>query len=1283
MISQTKFQYVYATLLTLLLVGMVAGLAARPSPGAAAEPDKQTVRILTIGDSITYGYLSIMANSIESAGRDGNYPKAYTGTVVASLDRASYRLPLYQMFTKPESPYEFDFVGKVYTDAEKPYSFTDYPVDKPGYPRPPNPKEDLAFVGWYGYTTAKINSNATSAGLNGIIGNIEAPHVALIHLGTNDINKAVSLDKTKEALTGILKTLKNKNSDMNIYIAQIIPAGYNGRYCDDVSTTDEVPNNPFPTKDWRTFAAKCDKFCYDWGCESATARFNREIAQWCGVSDYIFVDHVDNCTFSNNPDKELQGYKNIYLVNLAAGFDIENWLIPADEVHPTRHGECQIALRWYYALHATKYPNLPGIPASFCREYKEGYAENKGHTRRITTNSSQQPNLHAPLLSANGKYVAYLSDATDLDSQCSNGEYHTYVLDLATGKSTCVSVSSGPQSVQANSTTTDPAISADGNFIAFSSTATNLSNECNNGKYHVYVHDRITNTTSCISVNAAREQGNQDSRFPTISGDGNRIAFDTTATNLVTNDTNNAHDVFVRDRTANTITRVSVSSDNKQSNGSSYWSMISGDGQTVVFMSYASNLVANDTNNVEDVFIHRAGKTTRVSVTSSSEQANDFSSYPSISENGTVIGFYSQATNLVNCDTNNEGDIFVHDTKTGQTVRVSIDSAGIEGNLESGAGNYISGNGRYVAFDSLANNLYANDTSYDLTDVFVHDLVTRETWRASIDPNGNEMGKVAAGPTLSYDGSLVAFSHFEHSREKPYATGWREGAAVTNQFVEYYIRDLAPPTTVFLPLTNSSAASNNAPPPAPANPAPDTYSYDRPLDITLGWSAVNDPDGDAVTYDVTFEAGNPRPGTVLCRRTAAPTCRPGALLPATTYYWQVVATDEHGAANAGPVWQFTTARVIRGIDYAVRPFGAGGWYTGIYLADMNGDGRPEILIGNRNTSSLEIWQYDDAGDTLALIDTISFPYHIHDIKAADFDNDGDMDIVAGLRSEGLFYAANTGAPGTIGNWDVRQLDFNYAWQVLVEDFDSDGHLDIMDAIDYGPILMFYGDGKGNFAPGNSVFDLETEMRQPGGFNAVDLNGDARLDLIGLDAVYLRAFLNPGDRVSNWPSIGPTTAFGDTVNHPIRPHISPSAGDLDGNGVIDQVAFWSNFPDGPFEAVIFKGSRPGGTLQWERTVLETIPGAGSAEHAGVADLNGDGYLDIHLGGAAMFNGLRVYLGDGRGEFLPAHLSLDHGVGGMNGLAVGDLNSDGVPDIVTSRYTSSQGSNAGFEVLFGQK
>ena len=190
--------------------------------------------------------------------------------------------------------------------------------------------------------------------------------------------------------------------------------------------------------------------------------------------------------------------------------------------------------------------------------------------------------------------------------------------------------------------------------------------------------------------------------------------------------------MFLYDRVQGTIERVSVTSAEVQANSTSYLGQgISGDGRFVAFTSSASNLVTGDTNGVNDVFVRDRllGVTERVSLAAGGVQATSSSSRPSISDDGRYVAFESLATNLVPNDTNAKSDIFVYDRELDTIERVSLDSAGVQGDKESYLPS-ISGDGRYVAFRSLATNFVAADTN-NASDVFVYDRQTDTIQRVS------------------------------------------------------------------------------------------------------------------------------------------------------------------------------------------------------------------------------------------------------------------------------------------------------------------------------------------------------------------------------------------------------------------------------------------------------------------------------------------------------------------------------------------------------------------------
>ena len=251
-----------------------------------------------------------------------------------------------------------------------------------------------------------------------------------------------------------------------------------------------------------------------------------------------------------------------------------------------------------------------------------------------------------------------------------------------------------------------------------------------------------TKKTQRVSVSSAGIQGNGASgaTAPSISADGRYVAFDSAASNLVAGDTNGYTDVFVRDRKLHKTTLVSVSSAGIQANGDSYSPSISANGRYVAFYSYASNLVSGDTNGYTDVFVcdRKLHKTYRVSVSTAGLQGNNSSDLPSISADGRYVVFASDASNLVSGDTNGYTDVFVRDRKLHKTYRVSVSTAGLQGNDPSGsivAPSFISANDRYVAFASDASNLVSGDSN-GYTDVFVRDLKLHKTTLVSVGPAG-------------------------------------------------------------------------------------------------------------------------------------------------------------------------------------------------------------------------------------------------------------------------------------------------------------------------------------------------------------------------------------------------------------------------------------------------------------------------------------------------------------------------------------------------------------------
>lgn len=359
-------------------------------------------------------------------------------------------------------------------------------------------------------------------------------------------------------------------------------------------------------------------------------------------------------------------------------------------------------------------------------------------------------------LSANGGYLAFASSATNLVAGDTNECNDIFVRDLRTGRTDRVSVRAS--GVQANGDSAAPALSADGRYVAFESDAGNLVAGDTNRFPDIFIHDRERGKTERVSVSSSGDQANEFSYSPSVSADGRYVAFLSYATNLVARDTTMSSDIFIHDRATGRTYLVSKSSAGVQGNDDSWTNSLSADGRYVAFDSAATNLVTGDTNGKWDVFVRdlRKGKTERVSESSSGAQGNGNSGLPTLSADGRYVVFESDASNLVAGDTNGKADIFVHDRKKGKTFRVSVSSSRAQGNNASQF-SAISADGRYIAFGSAASNLDDGDTN-GVPDVFVRDQMMGKTIRISVKTSGAQGNRLSFNPKISADGRHVAFN---------------------------------------------------------------------------------------------------------------------------------------------------------------------------------------------------------------------------------------------------------------------------------------------------------------------------------------------------------------------------------------------------------------------------------------------------------------------------------------------------------------------------------------------
>jgi hypothetical protein len=300
-------------------------------------------------------------------------------------------------------------------------------------------------------------------------------------------------------------------------------------------------------------------------------------------------------------------------------------------------------------------------------------------------------------------------------------------------------------------------------YIVFRSNLSSWINDDYNAKWDVFLYDTLNETIERASESTAGPGGgiggDENSGIGRVTPDGNYVVFDSDATNLVSGDNNFLQDIFIKNMQTGVTTRVNTTNTGIEAQfQDSFYGTISNDGRYISFLSSDSTLVPGDSNGVNDAFVKdtATGSLQRINTDSLGTQANNAAYGPSISGNGQSIIFYSQATNLVTNDLNTSTDVFIKDLTTGATSRVSVDSNEGEANGSSYSAS-ISSDGRYAAFVSLADNLVANDNNA-VADIFVRDLVEGETVRVSINASGQEANGESYTPFISRDGHTVTFS---------------------------------------------------------------------------------------------------------------------------------------------------------------------------------------------------------------------------------------------------------------------------------------------------------------------------------------------------------------------------------------------------------------------------------------------------------------------------------------------------------------------------------------------
>jgi hypothetical protein len=400
-------------------------------------------------------------------------------------------------------------------------------------------------------------------------------------------------------------------------------------------------------------------------------------------------------------------------------------------------------------------------------------------------------NSEKPSISDDGNLVAFIAYANNLIPNDLNSSQDAFVANLSTGE--IILVSKNTNGTQANSFSSDVAISGNGRYVAFTSAASNLVTGDANEKSDVFVHDVDTGITTLVSISTAGVHGNRESQRPSISDDGRYVAFESCATNLLIGYPDEYCSIYLRDRLNGTTSLLSVSSSGEVGNGDSTDPEISGDGNYVTFSSLANNLVHMDTNEVTDIFLHDnlTGDTERASVSYYGDQGNHASEHPALSDDGRIIVFESDASNLFP-DYNYNRDIYWHDRLMQITWLASINSTGDAGNGYS-CDPIVSDDGRYVGFNSDSTNLTEDISTSG--GFFIRDLLDWTTQK--ISPNNERFGN----PSISADGSTIAFD----SNNSDLVAG------DTNQATDIFVISNLPKYTLFTNISGigSGTVSSN------------------------------------------------------------------------------------------------------------------------------------------------------------------------------------------------------------------------------------------------------------------------------------------------------------------------------------------------------------------------------------------------------------------------------------------------------------------------------------------
>ncbi len=479
-----------------------------------------------------------------------------------------------------------------------------------------------------------------------------------------------------------------------------------------------------------------------------------------------------------------------------------------------------------------------------------------------------------PSISGDGRYVAFMSYAVDLVPNDTNNRHDIFMRDIQAGSTSRVSITNTGQ--EGDGTSVTPVISSNGRFVVFGSSSSNLVPDDTNNTFDIFVKDLQTGllTRENTSSNGQQANNNSNGAVYDISADGRYLAFSSLADNLVPNDNNGQSDIFLKDRITGITSRESTSSSGLQANNPSREPSISKDGRYIVYLSYASNLINNDSNNNCDVYVRDrlTGTTNRVSIANTDGQGNGCSSEPSISGDGSKVVFKSSATNLVAqpitipADFPDMNNIYLRNLTDNTTTLISMGANGQSGDSYSDYAK-ISENGRFITYTSLANNLIdSNNSVVRNSNIFLWDSLTGKNKQINNSYNGALVNEGSYNSAPSADGALIAFMSYA-SNLVPNDLG-----RAADIFVYKQALDAVNPTVIGIPDRSPNAAGWykadvtidwHSTDPAPSSGAPtdppNTVASSEGVAVSYTSNPSCDPAGNCATGSISLSIDKTNP----------------------------------------------------------------------------------------------------------------------------------------------------------------------------------------------------------------------------------------------------------------------------------------------------------------------------------------------------------------------------------------------------------------------------------------